>query len=201
MQLVACQFTTLPPWHGVVKLILGDTGACGSTLAEYRHCRDWNWASGQYCSIGCSGRPDPYTVVYSEPTAWSTARSTPAIAVGAKCAGSGELIIATGPLSLVGFALREPVTKVPVRSHEEMLENHEALQSDREELFFNLGATTFGSDLARRMRALLERAGVPFPDTGLIMTWLAEDEGPQFLTEVRRYCGLSGQKQSSTPGE
>lgn len=143
-----------------------------------------------------------------------------------------ELILSEvlhGRLRDGGFRLREPVTKVPVRSHEEMLEDHEALQSDheelrsdhetlaanheelaasykdaiadREELILNLVATTYDLDLARQMRVLLERAGVPFPDTGLIMTWLAEDEGSQFLTEVRRYCGLSGQEQPSTPGE
>jgi len=36
MQLAACQFITLPLWYGAVKPILGRTGACGSTLAEYR---------------------------------------------------------------------------------------------------------------------------------------------------------------------
>ena len=117
-----------------------------------------------------------------------------------------------------GLRLREPETKVPVRSHEEMLEDHETLRTDHEELrtdheelrsdhevlatsyrdaiadrealIFNLVAATFDQDTAQRMRVFLERAGATLPDTGLIMAWLAETEGPQFLTEVRRHCGL-----------
>ena len=112
-----------------------------------------------------------------------------------------------------GFRLRDPVTKVPVRSHEEMLEGHEALQSDHEELrsdhetlaasykdaiadrealIFNLVAATFDQDTAQRMRVFLAQAGAPLPDTSLITTWLAGGgEGSQFLSEVRRYCGLT----------
>ena len=110
-----------------------------------------------------------------------------------------------------GLRLREPETKVPVRSHEEMLEDHETLRSDHEELrsdhevlatsyrdaiadrealIFNLVAATFDQDTAQRMRMFLEQAGVTLPNTGLIMAWLAEAEGPQFLSEVRRHCGL-----------
>ena len=124
-----------------------------------------------------------------------------------------------------GLRLREPVTKVPVRSHEEMLDDHEELRSDhevlqsdhealrsdheelrsdhevlatsyrdsiadREALIFNLVAATFDQDIAQRMRVFLERSGASLPDTDLITAWLAEAEGPQFLTEVRRHCGL-----------
>lgn len=125
-----------------------------------------------------------------------------------------ELILSEvlhGRLRDGGVRLREPVTKAPVRSHEEMLDDHEALQSDhetlatsheelaasyknaiadRDELILNLVATTYDSDVAQRMRMLLEQAGALLPDTSLIMTWLAGDSGSQFLTEVRRYCGL-----------
>lgn len=110
-----------------------------------------------------------------------------------------------------GFRLREPVTKATVRSHEEMLDDHEELQSshetlaadheelttsyrdaiaDREELVFNLVAATHDPDIAQRMKVILDRAGVPLPATGLVMTWLTSDEGSQFLNAVRRYCGL-----------
>ena len=58
MQLVACQFITLPPWHGVVKPILGRHQCWSSTLAEYRHRRDWHRVPDRYCSILCSSRAD-----------------------------------------------------------------------------------------------------------------------------------------------
>jgi len=129
-----------------------------------------------------------------------------------------ELILSEvlhGRLRDGGFRLREPVTKVPVRPHEEMLEDHEALQSDhgelrsdhetlaasykdaiadREALIFNLVAATFDQDTAQRMRVFLAQAGAPLPDTGLIMTWLAGGESSQFLSEVRRHCGLTDEE-------
>ena len=82
-------------------------------------------------------------------------------------------------------------------SHEALAADHEALTTshrdalaDREELVFNLVAATHDPDVAQRMQAILDRAGMPLPATGLVMTWLASDEGLQFLNAVRRHCGL-----------
>ena len=139
-----------------------------------------------------------------------------------------ELILSEvlhGRLRDGGFRLREPETKVPVRSHEELLDDHETLATDheelrsdhetlatdheelrsdhetlatnyrdaladREDLIFNLVAATYDPEIAQGMRVFLERAGVPFPDTTLVMMWLAGNSGSQFLAEVRRHCGL-----------
>ena len=110
MRLAACQFITLPLWHGVVKPILGAPVPAAEPLLSIRivgadigHLTDIAAFCVRAVRLrflhGCALKSD--SVVY-RPAPLLDGPLLPPL-WGAKRTGGGELIIATGPWSLAGL--------------------------------------------------------------------------------------------------